>query len=70
MTDKNKKTVEIGSKISIDSEKQPIFEVIGFRGTNLLLKCVDDKGEKEMFANNKLLLLPERTLSSSYSVVD
>lgn len=69
MVDKNGKQVQLHTKISVDKDKQPIFEVAGFRGKTLLLTCVDDKGEKEMFNSNATLLLPETSLVH-YEIVE
>ncbi len=63
MKDKNGKEVKLHDKISVNPATQPIFEIVGFRGTTLLLKCVDTKGDAEMFADDKTLLLPQSALA-------
>lgn len=61
MTDKNGTRVKIGDKISIDKEKQPVFEVVNFNGTLTQVKCIDDKGEN-FYSLSDTLLIPESAL--------
>lgn len=61
MNNKSGNKVKIGDKISINKDKQPVFEVIGFRGENALVKCIDDKGENFYF-DTDTLLIPQSAL--------
>ncbi len=61
MKDRNNQEIHVKDMISIDREKQPIFQVLEFRGTNAIVKCIDDKGEG-FFKDSDTLWIPETAL--------